>query len=227
MDNKPFVISLGGSLIVPESGKINYSFLKNFLKIIEKELKKGSKFIIITGGGKTARDYILGANKTVKLKNADSDSLGIVCTRLNARLLKVLLGDKAYKDIIEDPRKVIKTNKIILAGGFKPGQSTDAVATQLAVAYNVKKIINLSNIDYIYSKDPKLKGAKKLKELNWSRLLKITGEKWVPGKNVPFDPVASKIAKKNKMELAFISGKSLKNLEKYLNGESFVGSVVR
>jgi uridylate kinase len=227
MSENFFVISLGGSLIVPESGKINYCFLKKFLKIIETELKKGSKFIIVAGGGKTARDYISGANKVINLENNESDNLGIICTRLNANLLKILLKDKAYKKIIEDPRKLIKTNKIILAGGFKPGQSTDAVAVQLAVTHGVKKVINLSNIDYIYDKDPKFEGAKKLKKLSWDELLKITGDKWIPGKNTPFDPVASKMAKKNKIEGIFISGKNLKNLENCFEDKIFSGSIVK
>ena len=42
-----------------------------------------------------------------------------------------------------------------------------------------------------------LKYAVPLKKLTWDRLLVLTGEKWDPGKNVPFDPEAAKKAREN------------------------------
>lgn len=51
-NSKTIVISLGGSIISPEFGKIDINFLKKFRKLILKFLKKRFKFIIIVGGGK-------------------------------------------------------------------------------------------------------------------------------------------------------------------------------
>ncbi|MCF7820331.1 MAG: UMP kinase [Candidatus Pacebacteria bacterium] len=226
MKKKLYVLSVGGSLIVPESGKIGQDFLKKLLFFLEKELKKGNKFIIVAGGGKTARDYIKGARAVKKVSDKEADYLGILSTRLNANLLKTLLGNKAFTKVLDNPNEEIKTNKIIIAGGYKPGQSTDAVATQLAVTYGALEVINLSNIDYVYDKDPKLKGAKKIENLTWNELFKITGRNWQPGKNTPFDPVASKIAQKNNLKVIMISGKDFKSLNNYFQGKKFRGTVV-
>jgi uridylate kinase len=92
----------------------------------------------------------------------------------------------------------------------------------------VKNVVNLSNIDYVYNKDPKkFKNAKKIKEISWADFRKIVGDKWDPGLNVPFDPIASKIAQEAQMEVVIMNGKKLKNLENYLEGKKFTGTVIR
>ena len=47
------VMSVGGSLIVPDA--IDTNFLSSLKALIEKETAQGRRFIIITGGGKTSR----------------------------------------------------------------------------------------------------------------------------------------------------------------------------
>ena len=49
------VLSLGGSLIIPDN--ISYQFLEKFKKLIKKYAEK-EKIIIVCGGGQTARKYI-------------------------------------------------------------------------------------------------------------------------------------------------------------------------
>ena len=51
--NLPIIISLGGSLIVPE--EIDIAFLEGFKEIILREVQAGKRFVIITGGGKICR----------------------------------------------------------------------------------------------------------------------------------------------------------------------------
>lgn len=48
--NKMIIISVGGSLIVPE--EIDISWISGFKKIADKYISKGYKLIIITGGEK-------------------------------------------------------------------------------------------------------------------------------------------------------------------------------
>lgn len=231
--NNIIVISLGGSLIVPHH--IDWKFLKKFRELIISEIKKGKRFAIITGGGYAAREYAQAANKVTNLTKEDQDWLGIHATRLNAHLIKTIFRKYANPRINKNPcTKENLTNHfangegIMVAAGWRPGWSTDYVATIIAERLGAKKLINLSNIKYAYDKDPKkFKDAKIIKEINWENFRKIVGNRWDPGLNMPFDPVASKLAEKNKLEVIIAEGKNLKNLKNILKKKKFIGTVIK
>jgi len=227
-EGETVIISVGGSLIVPE--EIDVNWISNFKKIIDKCASSGGyRFVIITGGGKIARKYQNAAKEIVKVANEDLDWIGIHCTRLNAHLLRTIFIDKSYPRIIKNPEEKIKfKEKVLIAAGWKPGCSTDYDAVLLAKNFGVKKLVNLTNIDYVYDKDPrKFKDAKKIESISWKDFRKIVGDKWDPGLNVPFDPVASKEAEKLNLEVAIMNGKNLDNFEKYLNNKKFIGTVIK
>lgn len=211
---KTIIISLGGSIVAGDN--INIKFLKEFKKVIN---KFNYRFIIIVGGGKTARNYI-EASKKFNIKSYDEDLIGIAATRLNAELVRSILN--VNTPISYEPKKV--NSKLIVSGGYKPGNSTDYVATLFAEIYNSKDIINMTKIGYVYDKNPDLKDAKKLKKLNWKEMQNLVGKKWEPGKNVPFDPIATKKAKKNNNRVVIINGN--KNLENYLLNKKFNGTII-
>jgi len=227
------VISLGGSLIIPNN--IDATFIKEFKKTIEGLIGEGHRFVIITGGGKTARDYIEAASKISAIDNEEKDWLGVHATRMNAHLIKTVFKKYAHPRINKNPqtkedlKKEFKDEeKIMIAAGWRPGWSTDYVAAVLAERFGSKKIINLSNIEYLYDRDPNATfGAKKIKEISWKDLRKIVGDKWDPGMSAPFDPIASKLAQELELEVAIIGGYGLENIKKYINGEEFQGSVIR
>jgi uridylate kinase len=217
-------MSLGGSVIV--LNRIDVNFLMNFKKIIYRYIKKNYRFVIYCGGGKLARNFQKSAAK-YKFNNEGLDWLGIYATRINADFIKKLFGNIAEDIIIKNPTKKIKFNKkIILAGGWKPGWSTDYDAVLLAKNLKVKTIINMSNINYVYDKDPKkFKGAKKIKNISWREFRKITGNKWKAGLNMPFDPVAAKEADKLRLKVVII-GNNLRNFENLLNDRKFEGTII-
>ena len=222
---KTYIISLGGSLVVPPAG-IDYKFLKKFRELILDQVKKGKKFFLIIGGGVTARNYIAAADKVLKITDEDRDWLGIHSTRLNAHLLRTVFRDVAHPEIIKNPTiKIITDKKIMVAGGWKPGWSTDYVASIIAQEYGVRTVINLSNIDYVYDRDPKKnKDAKKIAEIKWKEFRKIVGNKWKPGLNMPFDPIASQKGEQLGLEVAIMNGGNLKNLKEYLETGKFKGT---
>ncbi|MFZ8806165.1 MAG: UMP kinase [Minisyncoccia bacterium] len=221
-----FVISLGGSLLVP--GEIDINFLRKFKSIIEREIKFDRKFIIIVGGGKTARNYQNAAKSLTKVSNEDLDWLGIHATRINAHLLLTIFRKYAYYRIINNPKEKVEfKEKILVAAGWKPGFSTDYDAVLLAKTYGSDTIINLTNVDYVYDKDPnKFKDAKPFKEISWKDYLKLIDQKWTPGMSAPFDPVASKLAQKFKFKVVILNGKKLKNLKNYLENIKFKGTLI-
>jgi uridylate kinase len=220
------VISVGGSLICPDD--IDIIFLKNFYKIITKQLKQNKKFILITGGGKIARNYQKAVQKITKVSNKELDWLGIQATKINAQLLLTIFKIFAHKKIITNPKEKINfKEKILIASGWKPGFSTDYDAVLLAKTYGSDTIINLTNIDYVYDKDPnKFKDAKPFKEISWKDYLKLIDQKWTPGMSAPFDPVASKLAQKFKFKVVILNGKKLKNLKNYLENRKFKGTII-
>ena len=223
--SKTIILSLGGSLIVPD--KIDTSFLKYFKKIIEQYIKKDYKFIIICGGGKTARELQQAASKVSTLSNEDLDWLGIYATRLNAQLTRMIFGKNAEDFIIENPNERINFKKnIVVAAGWLPGWSTDYDAVLLAKNLNIKEIINMSNVDYVYDKDPKkFNNAKKIEKISWKKYINFIDVKWKAGMNSPFDPIAAKEAQKSKLRVCII-GKDLNNLENLLDGKKFKGTII-
>jgi len=222
---KTIILSLGGSLIVPD--KVDISFLKNFKRIIEKFVKKNYKFVIICGGGNTARTYQRAIEKIIGKDKIAMDWVGISATYINALLVKSMFSKYFNKEIITNPTKKINfDNKIIIGAGWKPGRSTDHDAVLIAKQMKSKIIINLSNVEYVYEKDPKIfKKAKKIENICWKHYMKISGNKWDPGLNLPFDPVAAKEAHNSKLKVIII-GKNIKNFENLLNGKKFVGTVI-
>ncbi|MBU0629035.1 MAG: UMP kinase [Nanoarchaeota archaeon] len=219
---KKIVISLGGSVIIPD--EVDTKFLKKFKKLIDKYSKK-DRFIIICGGGKLARKLQNEARKIKGTTHKDLDWLGIYATRINALTLKKLF--KVKKEIIIDPtEKIISDERVLIAAGWKPGFSTDYDAVILAKNIGASIVVNMTNVDYVYDKDPKLGGAKPIKEIEWKMLRKLVGSKWKPGLNMPFDPIASKEAEKLGLKAAIV-GKDIGNLERFLKGKKFKGTLVR
>lgn len=221
---KTTIISLGGSLIVPNG--IDLTFLYEFKKSILS--RKNERFVIVCGGGAICRDY-QNAAREIGVKNSqDLDRIGVASTWLNAELVRTIFGPYAHFAVVHQPTDKIKTNKrIIICSGWKPGFSTDTDAVLLAKKFLAKQVVNLSNIDYVYDKDPrKHRNAKPIKELSWAGYLKISGNKFVPGMHLPFDPVASKLANKGRIKVIVMNGKNLGNFRNFLVGKSFIGTTI-
>jgi len=225
----PIIISVGGSLIIPDGG-VDTDFLSKLNLLIRKEVARGKRFMLIAGGGKIARHY-QEAGRTVigNINNEDLDWLGIHATRFNAHLLRTIFQDIANPRIIINYDKKLFNWKepVAIGAGWKPGWSTDYDAVILARDYKAQLIINLSNIDGVYDKDPKkYKDAQMIKKITWEEMEKIIGNKWSPGFNAPFDPVATPLAKKLGLTVIIASGRDFKNIERIIDGESFKGTVV-
>lgn len=225
--NETVILSLGGSIIVPNGG-VNLSFLKKFNQFIRQKVAAGWRFFIVTGGGSTARHYQNAAREVGALTREDVDWLGIHATRLNAHLVRSIFRDLSHIRIIKDPSDAeITTEPVVVAAGWKPGWSTDYIATTLAKEHKIKTLINMSNITMVYDKDPKkYPEAKPLEKINWHKFRQIVGDKWDPGLNVPFDPVASKLAEEIKLKVVILNGEDLENLENFFSGKKFVGTVI-
>ncbi len=220
------VISLGGSLVYPKDQDADY--VRRFVELIKSKTST-SNFAIITGGGYLARTYQEALREENPMASNDElDTVGIEATRENAEFVRMAFGDVAEASIFIDPNTLELSGKpVIIGGGWKPGRSSDDSATAVARTLGAKKLINLSNIDYVYTADPrKDPNAVKIEKSSWADFRKLLPETWDPGANVPFDPIAAKVAEEIGLEVAVMNGKNLENLSAYLDGKEFVGTVI-
>lgn len=229
IEPKRLIISLGGSLIVPD--EIDVEYLKQFRQFILQYLDEGWSFLIVTGGGAQARNYINAATDVLDndLTNDDKDWLGIHATRFNGHLLRTIFCKQAQAAIITDPEKdkIDLSKSIVVASGWKPGWSTDFVANKLAQRYHAPMIMNLSNIKQVYDADPKQNPqAKPIEKMLWKDFRAMVGDEWLPGMNTPYDPIAAKLADQENTKVMVIEGGNFANLHKAFRGEPFVGTML-
>lgn len=230
------VLSVGGSIVVPE--KPDTGFLCQFIAMIRDWLSKDSsrRLILVVGGGGPARIYQKAyaeiqaeTGNGEESNNSDADWIGIMATRLNAQLLKASVGTLCAQDVVYDPTSVQEFNgRILVAAGWKPGFSTDNDAVLLAEKFNADTVVNLSNIEKVYTDDPrKNPAAKPIDSITWTDFRKMVGDDWVPGKNTPFDPIASKKAQSMDLTVICAAGKNIENIRDILDGKDFVGTKIQ
>jgi uridylate kinase len=227
------VLSLGGSIIAP--GGVDIPFVKSFAALIEGFLVQdaGRRFIIVTGGGAPARVW-QNAYREVSggASNAtDADWIGIAATRLNAELIRAVFARWTESPVITDPSSACLSDDRVLVGcGWRPGFSSDYDAALLAARSGADTVINLSNIAQVCTADPKEDpAATPIEKISWPDFRKIVGDTWVPGKNVPFDPVASALAEEKGLKVICASGRDLDNTRKILDhdeGGAFLGTTI-
>jgi uridylate kinase len=223
------VISLGGSIVAPDG--VDEAFLKDLVALVKRLLEADEKrrFIFVVGGGGPARSW-QKAYRSVSPLAADeeADWIGIMATRLNAQLVKAVMGEWCREEVVTDPTQVKPlVGRVLVAAGWKPGFSSDYDAVILAERFQAAMVINLSNIEQVYTDDPrKNPGAKPIDAISWADFCAMVGDEWVPGKNVPFDPIASRHAAKIGLKVICAAGKNLPNLEKILSGENFLGTMI-
>ena len=250
MDKKQewLVIDLGGSIIAPTNcDGPDTAFATEILLFLHHWLQQDElhHLGLVIGGGAPARRYqqAVGAlcqqsREFAAVSEPNLDWLGIRATHLNGEYLRLLAlsltGEK--KNFVAQPLltqydqlpPVAELGRIVVGGGGKPGFSTDYDSVLLAEHVGTKRLLCLSNIAQIYDADPaKNPAATPLAELDWATYQEIVGSEWVPGRSMPFDPVATARAAQIGLKLIFADGRDLDNLARILNGEDFTGTVVR
>lgn len=225
MSSRTLVISLGGSMIVPED--IDVAFLRRFKQTIEQHLARTTdRIVIIAGGGSICRRYNRAALAIGGAASEDQDWIGIAATWLNAELVRVMFRSDAHPRVLQDPTARASTRKrILVSRGWKPGHSSDMVAVEFARTYGASTVINFSNVSHVYSADPQKDArAIPIEDLTWREYVKLIPRTWTPGMNTPFDPIASRNAQKYGMSVFILSDPSCKQLAKALKHQPFVGT---
>lgn len=228
MEKKVIVISLGGSIIIPN--EVDYIFLKKFKKVISKNSRK-YKFVIVCGGGSIARKYI-HALRREGAKPLLQSFAGISATRMNARFMSYFFNKNPEIGIphtLETLEKYLKKEDVVFCGAleYKPNQTSDSTATSIAMHFKTE-FINLTNVPGLHDKNPlEHKDAKFIPKITWKDFYKMaTKKKFSPGQHFVLDQTASKMIMKHKIT-TYILGKNLKELKSLLKGKKFVGTTIK
>lgn len=223
---KLWVMSLGGSRIVPDN--VDTGFLKSFKKLIDSH--PTHKFVVVTGGGSTARRYISSLRKLHK-KTKSQSLEGIAVTRLHAGFMARIFGHEANEVIPQNMKKVknlLHENRVVFAGAlrYKERNTSDGTAADLASYLNCP-FINLTNVKGVYSANPKTnKNAKFIKRISWKKFNEMAQKiKYTAGQHFVLDQSAAQEIMKKRIP-TYIVG-SVSSIDKILKGKKeFGGSLI-
>lgn len=223
------ILSLGGSLVVPNGG-VDIPFLAKFNEFIRRHVNEGRRFFIIVGGGGTCRQYQFAAKQVREsVSEEDLDWLGIHTTRANAHLVRTTFVDIARPRVFDsyDTKEDLGDYPVLIGAGWKPGWSTDYDAVSLCRLYGSRLVINMTNTSQVFTKDPRAHAdATPIDTLSWKEYRSMIGDKWSPGFSSPFDPVAAKLADEVGVKVVILDGRDLTNLENAMLGRDFVGTTI-
>ena len=224
---KTWVISLGGSLIIPDS--IDFKFLHAFKQKIRKHYKN-NKFVIVCGGGSIARKYINALRKE-KHTEKELSLAGIRATRMNALFLMQLFGKEANDALphdMEGVKDMLAKNNVVICGALRYAPDSTSDGTSAKLAHHLKTgFINMTNIKGLYSDNPLTnKKAIFIPRESWKDFERRANNlSYKAGQHFVLDQKASTIIREYKIP-TYIIGRDLKNIDKILNRKKFTGTLI-
>jgi len=220
------VIRIGGSVV---ASPINCELIGRYTELL-KELKlQGHELAVIVGGGALARDFIKAA-KGLGLDEKCQDEVAISVSRIFAQLFLQKLAELACEIIpltVEDSVKCLRSGKVAVMGGLKPGMTTDAVAALIAEKVDADLLIKATDQEGIYDRDPrKHADAVMLKHLSFEDLSNVLAEdKHKAGIHQILDPEAVKILKHKRVRVVVVNGFTPDNILSVVEGKC-VGTMI-
>ncbi len=218
---KNIVVKISGKWINPDRPEI----IGGYARVLKKLYEEGYRIAVVVGGGRVAREYITAGRK-LGLSEAMLDLMGIAATRLNAMLFTVILNDLAYQGVprsLDEFMEAWSTGKIVICGGFQPGQSTNAVSALIAEAIGAKLLVNATTVQGLYDKDPnKYPDARLIKEASVEETYRILiGEQhYAAGGYELMDPLSLMIIKRGGITVKIVYGGNPENVYRAVKGEN-------
>jgi uridylate kinase len=222
---KRVVIKLSGSIFSQDA---NYASIKKYAGMLS-DISNRVQPIVITGGGKVARHYINLA-RNLGSDEANLDIIGIEVSRLNAKLLITALGDQAYSQVpknLEEVAIAVASNKIVIAGGLHPGQSTNATSALIAETSKASSFVNATDVDGIYDSDPNTHtDARLFKEITVSECVEILKvESAMAGTYDLMDIIALKVIERSKIPTRVVRS-DISNIRDAVDGKDIGTKIV-
>jgi len=220
------VIRVGGSVV---ASPFNPVLMNAYVELLLNLRRQGHVVAAVVGGGSLSRDLIKTA-RAMGLSEAAQDEVAISVSRLMAQLLVLRLGKYGTLTVptnIEDASELLEKGKIIVMGGLKPGMTTDTVAAMLAERVNAGLLVKATDVDGIFTRDPKKhRDAKMLERLSFDDLFGFfEKERHEAGIHQVLDPEAVRILQKRRIKTIVVNGFKPENVLLAVKGEK-VGTVI-
>ncbi|MCX8200800.1 MAG: UMP kinase [Candidatus Caldarchaeum sp.] len=220
------VLKLGGSVVFGD--EIHVDALKGYAGLLG-DVFDGGRWVVVVGGGGLARRYI-EAGRKIGLDEASCDEAAIKITRIHAYLLARAIGDKAVQTIpssVDDIRFLTGFGKIVVSGGLTAGQSTMAVSVHAASVIKAERVVVASDVDGVYSDDPKKNpDAKLIPRMTFEEFAEIGRRiSQLAGHYQVVDAVGLAMALRTRIPLYYVNGHRLEDVREALLGRG-AGTIV-
>ncbi len=212
------VLKIGGSVIYDHSLNVNQDLLDKLKDWYFRKKGDYHNIVIVVGGGSLSRDLQEKISRHIGGQEY-LHSIGMSVTHTNANLLRAYIGDpeivvpqrlgEAYELLMDSGKS------IMVCGGLKVGWSTDMDAAVFADILNESRITKVSNIDYIYDKDPSVvEDATPMKDMTWDEYFKLFNiqedSTHTPNGNIPIDVECARFCKKKEISFWISGGNRIK-----------------
>ena len=232
MEYKRIMLKLSGESLAGNKGTgIDFDKVLEICKEITEVTYKGIEVAIVVGGGNFWR-----GRSNQQMDRCTSDYIGMLGTTMNA----LAIGD-AFKQLGQEVRvqtgvemrqiaeyyikdranKHLNNKRVVVfgCGTGSPFFSTDTAAALRAAEIGADALLKATNVDGIYTKDPKKhEDAKKIEEITY---LEILNKKL----NV-MDTTATSLCMDNNIPIIVFDINKKDNLKKIINGEK-IGTIVK
>jgi len=220
------VIRIGGSVV---ASPFNPVLMNAYVELLLNLKRQGHVVAAVVGGGSLSRELIKTA-RAMGLSEAAQDEVAISVSRVMAQLLILRLGKSGTLTVptnIKDAAKLLGEGKIVVMGGLKPGMTTDAVAAMLAERVNADLLVKATDVDGIFTRDPKKhKDAKLLERLSFDDLFGFfEKERHEAGIHQVLDPEAVRILQRKRIRTVVVNGFKPENVLLAVKGEK-VGTLI-
>lgn len=230
---KNIILKIGGSIFYDDSLNINKQALEKIKAWYLRNKEIYLKIVMVVGGGQLSRQLQKKVKKEIK-EEKYLHGIGMSATHTSAALLKGYIEDSdiyipkslgdAYEYLVEEE------NKVLVSGGLKVGWSTDMDAAAFADMLDEDRVYKISDINYIYDKDPKKHaGARPVRDLSWKEYFDLFNidedSEHIANTNIPIDVECAKFCSNKKISFFISGGKSIyqeESLEKVLEDGTLV-----
>jgi uridylate kinase len=229
------VIKLGGSLVSTEEALVNVPLVKSYCSVIYSLYHQKSidvpRLILVIGGGNISRRYRDAGMACGEDREVDLHRIGMTACWPNAELFRALLSDLTFPNVLgigvyaenrqeaermmaSDFERWLKGDKqVLVTGGFINGASTDFNAALLASKIGVDRFYKLTDVDSVYTSDPKKDmSAKPLADISWAEFFRLFDVSFddaehKPGTHIPVDLFAARLAHENEIGCFLTDGR--------------------